>query len=46
MIAIGSSYLNIGWGPELGDVEADSDGLATMETLGKNVARLNKKLKK
>ncbi|HBG04558.1 MAG: FMN reductase [Geobacteraceae bacterium GWC2_58_44] len=44
MIVPGSSYWNIGIGREIGDVEEDAEGLATMETLGKNMAWLIKKL--
>lgn len=44
MIVPGSSYWNIGIGREIGDVEADAEGLATMETLGRNMAWLMKKL--
>lgn len=44
MIVPGSSYWNIGLGREIGDVEQDAEGLATMETLGKNMAWLMKKL--
>ena len=44
MIVPGSSYWNIGIGREIGDVEQDAEGLATMETLGKNMAWLIKKL--
>ena len=44
MIVPGSSYWNIGIGREIGDVEKDAEGLATMVTLGKNMAWLMKKL--
>jgi len=44
MIVPGSSYWNIGIGREIGDVEADAEGLATMETLGRNIAWLMKRL--
>ena len=44
MIVPGSSYWNIGIGREIGDVEGDAEGLATMETLGRNMAWLLKKL--
>jgi len=44
MIVPGSSYWNIGLGREIGDVEGDTEGLATMETLGRNMAWLLKKL--
>ena len=44
MIVPGSSYWNIGIGREIGDVEEDAEGMATMETLGRNMAWLLKKL--
>ena len=44
MIIIGSSYWNIGIGREKGEVEKDEEGLATMTTLGKNMAWVMKKL--
>jgi multimeric flavodoxin WrbA len=44
MIVPGSSYWNIGIGREIGDVDSDAEGIATMETLGKNMAWLLKKL--
>ena len=44
MIVPGSSYWNIGIGREIGDVEEDAEGMATMETLGRNMAWLMKKL--
>jgi multimeric flavodoxin WrbA len=45
MIIAGSSYWNIGIGNKKGDVENDTEGLETMETLGKNMAWLLKKIK-
>lgn len=45
MIVPGSSYWNIGIGREIGDVNGDAEGIATMETLGRNMAWLMKKLK-
>jgi multimeric flavodoxin WrbA len=45
MIVSGSSYWNIGVGNKKGDVEKDEEGMQTMETLGKNMAWLIKKLK-
>lgn len=45
MIVPGSSYWNIGLGDKKGDVAKDEEGLKTMETLGKNMAWLIKKLK-
>ena len=44
MIVPGSSYWNIGMGREIGDVDSDAEGIATMEILGKNMAWLLKKL--
>lgn len=40
MIVPGSNYWNIGIGREVGDVEKDAEGIATMKTLGKNMAWL------
>jgi len=45
MIVPGSSYWNIGMGLAPGDVKKDLEGLATMKTLGTNMAWLMKKLK-
>jgi multimeric flavodoxin WrbA len=45
MIIPGSSYWNIGIGNKKGEVEKDTEGMETMETLGKNLAWLIKKLK-
>jgi multimeric flavodoxin WrbA len=45
MIVPGSSYWNIGYGLESGDVEKDEEGIQTMKTLGQNMAWLLKKLK-
>ncbi len=42
MIVPGSSYWNIGVGREIGDVEKDEEGVATMRTLGRNMAWLLK----
>ncbi|MGE5309032.1 MAG: flavodoxin family protein [Deltaproteobacteria bacterium] len=41
-----SSYWNIGIGREPGQVEQDEEGLATMSTLGRNMAWLLKKIAK
>jgi multimeric flavodoxin WrbA len=40
----GSSYWNIGIGHAIGEAENDAEGMATMTTLGKNMAWLLKKL--
>ena len=45
MIVPGSSYWNIGIGREIGDVELDAEGIATMKTLGRNMAWLLENLK-
>ncbi len=44
MIIPGSSYWNIGIGRQIGDVERDEEGLQTMDTLGRNMAWVLKKL--
>jgi hypothetical protein len=44
MIIPGSSYWNMGIGLDRGDVAADAEGLATMATLGCNMAWLLKKI--
>lgn len=44
MIVPGSFYWNVGIGLNPGDVEQDSEGLETMEILGKNMAWLLKKI--
>ena len=45
MIVVGSSYWNIGIGREPGDVETDAEGVGTMETLGRNMAWLLKRIR-
>ena len=44
MITVGSSYWNIGIGREIGEVEKDDEGMDTMDTLGKNMAWLMRKI--
>jgi multimeric flavodoxin WrbA len=44
MIVPGSSFWNMGIGLEPGDVNKDEEGLATMKTLGANMAWLMKKI--
>ena len=44
MVVPGSSYWNIGVGNKKGEVETDEEGLKTIETLGRNMAWLIKKL--
>jgi multimeric flavodoxin WrbA len=46
MIVPGSSYWNVGIGLGPGEVKDDEEGLATMKTLGTNMAWLMKKLEK
>jgi multimeric flavodoxin WrbA len=46
MVVPGSSYWNVGIGLEPGDVKGDEEGLATMKTLGANMAWLLKKINK
>ncbi|MFA6333433.1 MAG: flavodoxin family protein [Methanoregula sp.] len=46
MVVPGSSYWNVGIGLESGDVNEDEEGLATMKTLGANMAWVMKKLNK
>jgi multimeric flavodoxin WrbA len=45
MVTVGSSYWNLGVGLAPGDVEKDEEGLQTMQTLGKNMAWLLKKIR-
>ena len=44
MVIPGSSYWNLGMGRDPGDVLKDEEGLATMATLGRNMAWVLKKL--
>jgi multimeric flavodoxin WrbA len=44
MVIPGSSYWNIGIGRNIGDVEGDEEGVATMQVLGSNMAWLLKRL--
>lgn len=44
MIVPGSSYWNIGIGNDKGDVEKDAEGIATMRTLGRNMAWVLKRV--
>jgi len=46
MIVPGSSYWNLGIGLQKGEVEKDSEGIGTMEILGKNMAWLLKRIQK
>ena len=44
MIIPGSSYWNMGFGRDAGEVENDKEGMGTMECLGRNMASLLKKI--
>jgi multimeric flavodoxin WrbA len=44
MIIVGSSYWNVGIGRDPGQVKEDEEGIRTMQTLGKNMAWLLKKI--
>lgn len=44
MVVPGSSYWNVAFGLEKGDVDGDAEGIQTMKTLGENMAWLLKKL--
>lgn len=44
MIVVGSSYWNLGYGKDPGDVLDDDEGVQTFKTLGKNIAFALKKL--
>ncbi len=46
MVVPGSSYWNVGIGLAPGDVKHDEEGIATMKTLGANMAWVMKKLNK
>jgi multimeric flavodoxin WrbA len=43
MLVPGSSYWNIGYGRDKGEVEKDEEAMRTMTTLGQNMAWLLKK---
>jgi multimeric flavodoxin WrbA len=45
MIVPGSSYWNMGFGREKGEVEEDEEGVRTMTVLGENMAWLLNKLR-
>jgi multimeric flavodoxin WrbA len=45
MVNPGSTYWNIAFGKEKGEVEKDEEGMSTAWNFGKNVARVAKKLK-
>jgi multimeric flavodoxin WrbA len=44
MIVSGSSYWNVGFGLNPGEVDKDDEGIRTMKTLGRNMAWLLKKI--
>lgn len=44
MFLVGSTYWNMGYGREIGDVEHDQEGIGNMKNLGENMAWLLKKL--
>ncbi len=44
MMSVGSSYWNVSFGREKGEVEKDEEGLRTMSVLGQNLAWLLKKI--
>ena len=44
MFLVGSSYWNLGIGRQIGDVEADAEGMDTMKTLGQHMAWLLKRI--
>lgn len=45
MIVVGSTYWNIVYGKNIGDVLSDDEGMANMRNLGENMAWLIKRLK-
>lgn len=45
MIVVGSSYWNVAFGREPGEVKKDEEGLTIMKDLGKNMAWLLKRIK-
>jgi multimeric flavodoxin WrbA len=45
MFIVGSTYWNMVYGREIGEVEKDAEGMANMANLGENMAMLLKKLK-
>ncbi|ACL16856.1 flavodoxin family protein [Methanosphaerula palustris] len=44
MVTVGSTYWNVGFGLEKGDVDSDVEGIRTMQRLGQNMAWLVKKI--
>lgn len=46
MIVVGSTYWNMVYGRDVGDVLTDDEGMENMRNLGQNMARLLKILKR
>ena len=44
MIVPGTQYWNVGIGRDVGDVDKDEEGIATMRSIGQNIAWLLKKI--
>lgn len=44
MIVVGSTYWNMVYGKDIGDVLTDNEGMANMRNLGENMAWLIKRL--
>ena len=44
MIVVGSTYWNMVYGREIGDVTSDEEGMANMRNLGQNIAWLLKQI--
>ena len=44
MIVPGSSYWNLGFGRDVGEVEKDAEGMQTLKLLGENMAHVLKKM--
>jgi multimeric flavodoxin WrbA len=44
MVLVGSTYWNMVYGREIGEVEQDAEGMANMKNIGENMAWLLKKI--
>jgi multimeric flavodoxin WrbA len=44
MFLVGSSYWNMGYGKDIGDVESDIEGMNNMKNIGENMAWILKKI--
>ena len=44
MFLVGSTYWNMGYGRDIGEVEQDQEGMANMKNIGQNMAWLLKKI--